>query len=306
MYNFFLEYLMKNEPEEVLSKSGIKVRKFINPALRAVAPLTCKYKYKLVRRAEMPKGVPIIYVPTHGFKDDVLGTILTINDSAYILFGSLPQFYNTFDGVTAWLNGTINIDRTDSRSRKASKEKMETALKWGANLIVYPEGVWDKSRNLLVLKLFPGFYNLAIKTGAWVAPVATHLEGDTIYGILDDAIDIGKYSQQEARTLVRDKMASAKWEIMENYSKTTREQILQQTPYHNVECYWQDYLQSLISEVAYYDEEVENSSHYIDKNEVNIEDVYRVFQTMEPTKENLSAVVDGIKVLKLNNQNRYF
>ena len=70
MYNQFLEYLKSNDPEEVISKNGIRVRKIVNPLLRIGARPTGHYRFKLEKRAKMPKNVPIIYAPTHGFKDD--------------------------------------------------------------------------------------------------------------------------------------------------------------------------------------------------------------------------------------------
>lgn len=306
MENKFLYYLKNNDPEKVLSKSGIRIRKIINPAIRKIAPLTSKYKLKVERRAQMPSDKSIIYAPTHGFKDDTLFSIVTIQDDAYILFGSLPQFYNTFDGITAWLNGSIIVDRKDKESRKASKEKMEKAIEMGANLLLYPEGVWNKTQNLPMLKLYPGIYDVAKKTGAYVAPVATHLEGNKCYSILDEAFDISQYSKEEGLQILRDKMATLKWELMEKYSTTTRAQLLRQSKDGDIKNYWKDYLNYLISEVDYYDTEIENSAHYIDKNETNIEDAFAVFNNVEITKENAGVVLNAQKILSKNKENRYF
>lgn len=306
MENKFLNYLKNNDPDKVLSKSGIKIRQIINPVIRTIAPLTSKYKLQVERRAQMPTDKPIIYAPTHGFKDDALFTIVTIKDNAYILFGSLPQFYNTFDGITAWLNGSIIVDRKDQESRKSSKLKMEQAIKLGANLMVYPEGVWNKTQNLPMLKLYPGIYDIAKKTGAYVAPVATHLEGDKCYSILDEAFDISQYSKKEGLQILRDKMATLKWELMEKYSKTTREELVSKSRDGNIKNYWKDYLDYLISEVDYYDMEIENSAHYVDKDESNIEDVFEVFDNVELTKENASVLVNAKKILAKNKENRYY
>lgn len=306
MENKFLYYLKNNDPEKVLSKNGIRIRQIINPAIRKVAPLTSKYKLNVERRAQMPSDKPIIYAPTHGFKDDTLFSIVTIQDAAYILFGSLPQFYNTFDGITAWLNGSIIVDRKDKESRRASKIKMEKAIELGANLLLYPEGVWNKTQNLLMLKLYPGIYDVAKKTGAYIAPVATHLEGNKCYSILDEAFDISQYSREEGLQILRDKMATLKWELMEKYSVTTRKSLMEKSRDNNIKNYWNDYLNYLISEVDYYDTNVENSAHFIDKNEVNIEDVFAVFENIEITKENANIVLGAQKILLRNKENRYY
>lgn len=306
MENKFLYYLKSNDSTKVLSKSGIRFRQIINPTIRKIAPLTSKYKLQVERRAQMPTDKPIIYAPTHGFKDDTLFSIVTIDDNAYILFGSLPQFYNTFDGITAWLNGSIIVDRKDKDSRRASKNKMEKAIELGANLMVYPEGVWNKTQNLPMLKLYPGIYDVAKKTGAYVAPVATHLEGDKCYSILGEAFDISQYNQEEGLRILRDKMASLKWELMEKYSTTTRRELELQSRDGDIKNYWKDYLDYLISEVDCYDTEIENTAHYIDRNEANIEDVFEVFNNVEVTKENAAVVLNAQKILSKNRENRYY
>lgn len=101
MYNWYLKYLKKNEPEKVLAKTGVTLRKWINPMIRILAPLSCKYKLEFVKKTKLPKGRPLIFAPTHGFKDDVVFSVASIPMNAYILFGSLPQFFHTFDGITS-------------------------------------------------------------------------------------------------------------------------------------------------------------------------------------------------------------
>ena len=283
MYNRFLEYLKQPEPEKVVSKSGIRIRKILNPVIRIVAPLTCKYKRVIVKKSKLPKGQPIIFAPTHGFKDDVVMTVSSIPANGYILFGSLPQFYNTFDGITAWLNGSLIVDRTDTESRKAAKEKMRYAIENGANLIVFPEGVWNKSENLLILQLFGGIYDIAKETGAVVVPVATHLEGKYVFVSVGEALDIAVYKKTEGLAVLRDEMATLKWELMERYSYVTRNELLKgKTP----EEYWHDYIEHLISEVDFYDREVEDNAHFRSKEQKEYEAVCTHLEKVVPRMEN--------------------
>lgn len=283
MYNRFLEYLKQTEPEKVISKYGIRIRKILNPVIRTVAPFTCKYKRVLVRITKLPKGKPIIFAPTHGFKDDVLVTVSSIPANGYILFGSLPQFYNTFDGITAWLNGSLIVDRTDKGSRNAAKGKMKYAIEHGANLIVFPEGVWNKSENLLILQLFGGIYDIAKETGAMVVPVATHLEGKYVYASVGEAMDIATYEKAEGLAVLRDEMATLKWELMERYSNETRQELLKdKTP----EEYWHDYIEHLISEVDFYDREVEDNAHFRSKEQKEYEAVCAHLEKVVPRVEN--------------------
>lgn len=66
---------------------------------------------------------PTIFVSNHGFHDDALGTLIAARTHAYYTFGSLPVFYNSIDGIMAYLNGSIVVNRKVKASKKASVEK---------------------------------------------------------------------------------------------------------------------------------------------------------------------------------------
>ncbi len=180
MYNRFLEYMLDNSPERCITKAGIIARKAISPLLRLVVPFTTPTKLKVVRRAKMPHA-PVIFTATHGFKEDAEDTLLTAGRQAYILIGSLTQIFRSFQGISAWAAGAVLVDRMDKASRRASKRKLICALNLGASVIIFPEGTWNKSPNLMMNRLFPGVWDIAEATGAVVAPVATHREGGSLF-----------------------------------------------------------------------------------------------------------------------------
>ena len=283
MYNWYFEYLKQNEPEKVLSKTGVTLRKWINPIIRTVAPLTCKYKLVFVKKTKLPKGRPLIFAPTHGFKDDILFTVVTISTHGYLLFGSLPAFFHSFDGVLAWLNGVVLVDRSNKESRKAAKRKMKKVIELGDNLIIFPEGVLNKTENLLVQKLFPGIYDVAKETGALVVPLATVLENDKVYSSMGEPFDIAAYGRSEGVAELRDRMCTLRYEIMEQYCTCTREELLQgKTP----KAYWHNYIEGLISEVQCYDREVEDNAHFQEKGVYSAEEVFAPIRALEVKREN--------------------
>lgn len=283
MYNWYFEYLKQNEPEKVLSKIGVILRKWINPIIRTVAPLTCKYKLVFVKKTKLPKGRPLIFAPTHGFKDDILFTVVTITIHAYLLFGSLPAFFHSFEGVLAWLNGVVLVDRTNKESRKAAKRKMKKVIELGDNLIVFPEGVWNKTENLLVQKLFPGIYDVAKETGALVVPLATVLEGGKVYSSMGEPFDVAVYDRAEGLAELRDRMCTLRYEIMEQYCTCTRKELLQEKTQKE---YWHDYIEGLISEVQCYDREVEDNAHFREKGVYSAEEVFAPIWALELKREN--------------------
>ena len=112
-----LGYLLENNPDKVLSKKGVEIRKKVNYIIKKLGPAFLTSPQIIENRKVLlnPNSTekddeivlpdkPVIWVANHAFKDDTLASILAIKRNAYILFGSLPQFYNTFDGITAWLN----------------------------------------------------------------------------------------------------------------------------------------------------------------------------------------------------------
>lgn len=282
MHNKFLEYLLENEPEKVMSKKGLIIRKILSPFVRnVVAPLSSKNKYHIDKNKNLPKDRPLIFAATHGLKDDIGMGIACTGRHIYLLFASLPDFYGTIDGPALWLNGVMLLDRKVKESRKAAKDKMEYAIHLGADILMYPEGTLNKTENLIVQKLFPGVYDVAQKTNALIVPVAIIQEGKDVYSKVCDAVDICQYEQQEGLTVLRDLMATAKYELMEEHSKISRTEI------GNAEEYWNAFLNDLVNQMLpFYDYEIENSSQYIDKNEITYSQVFEHLNNISPSLNN--------------------
>ena len=122
-YNKSLEYLISDNPEDVISKRGIKLRKIFHPVFAKLLPLTSQNKLKIVKDGfgeyEIPKDKKIIYVASHGFKDDVALSLMAAKYHAYMVFASIPDFFYTIDGYALWTNGVFLMDRKDEASKKA-------------------------------------------------------------------------------------------------------------------------------------------------------------------------------------------
>ena len=282
MKNKALRYLLNNDPKKVLSKPSTILRKIISPFYRnVILSLACKRKLVVVHKAEIPQNKRIIFTPTHGFRDDVPFSQIIVGKQAYILCGSLPEFYESIDGWILWLSGTINVDRNDKSSRAAAKSKMEYAMQLGSDIIMYPEGAWNVTENLIVDKLFPGVYDLAKSTGAWIMPIALVQTEKNVYAILDEAFDITQYDCKEGLIELRDRMATRKYELMEKYAVGKR------SDYDETQKYWEKYLDDLVAEIDYrYDYETESRSHFIDKSITEYKDAFEHLQLLVPNKSN--------------------
>lgn len=318
-------YLLTNEPKDLFSKQCIQNRKFVNKILKKIGPLFLSCKQVFEDRKEIDNlyfeeefvlpDAPIIWVSNHHFKDDALGTVLAAKRNAWFLFGSLPQFYNTFDGITAWLNGLVLVNRKNKKSKQRAFEACKQALLNGVDLIVYPEGVWNKTPEKLILPLWSGFYKMAKETGAYIVPVVHYKrdfyktdKNDVIHTIIDNPIKIGEYDEAEAIELVRNKMATWYFLLMEKYGKSTRADELYE--YKDGREYWENCIKQLVSTADRYDTPMEISadyrSKYISEGEKAWKDVASIKNVLPDNAKNIVRAKEYIRQLYIDDYQRRF
>ena len=248
---------------------------------------------------------PVIFIANHHFKDDVLATILAAERRAFILFGSLPKLYGTIDGLLAIKNGVAVVNRKIEGSRHASIDKCQHILKKGMDLIIYPEGVWNKKPNGEMLDFYSGFYRTAKKEDGSFYPIVpiihyinnTHKKGkdNPIYTVIDDPIYLEGKNAKEEIIQIRENMLTWYYKCMENYGTTTRSQLLQ--GFNNATEAWEDELEQRVKTAGKYDTEIELSA---DKKNPN--DSLLVWEAIE----NATPGIPYVKELKRNDfQHRF-
>lgn len=312
-FNKNLVYLMDNDPKKVVSPVGLRFRKLISPLCRMAMPLTTKNKFKIVKPYELdhdmstlslkekihlhkqykiPKGRPVVFAATHGFRDDIALTIKAAGKHAYVLYGSIPDFFYSIDGKALWLVGTVLADRKDHESTAASLPKMERVLDLGGKVIIYPEGVWNKSPNKLVLDLYSGAYRLAKKKNGIVVPISTIQVDNTCYAVRHAPFDITKYSQEEGIDKLREILATGKYKLMKKFASISRVKI------GNADEYWHNFLDELIATSnGLYDYEIEDNAEYKKKDVVDAEEV---FAPIDNIKVNFSNAFVYAKTRNIN------
>lgn len=289
-----LSYLLTADTESAISPKGVERRRKINFIIHKLGPNFLKNPQifenrNFLRNPNCPvpqpdakivlPDEPVIWASNHGFKDDALGSVLAAQRHAYILFGSLPQFYNTFDGITAWLVGVVMANRKVSASKKNAIPKAVRAISCGADLLIYPEGVWNKSPNALVLELWPGIYRIACETGAKIVPIVHYLrdnvaaKNNPIHTVVDDPIRIDNLTERAALSYIRDVLATWYYLMMEAYGSSTRENALQGAS-TAIEA-WEQQLHERVDTVARYDREIELCSDYQPKWKIAPKEVWK-------------------------------
>ena len=318
-----LNYLLKNNPEEALSERGIKIRKKLNYLIRKIGPAFLSSPQVIENRnvlldpksTEPDKGItvpdkPVIWVANHAFKDDTLASILAAKRNAYIMFGSLPQFYNTFDGVTAWLNGVVMTNRKVKASKKGSMPKAVRAMEMGADLFIFPEGVWNKSPNDLLIDFWPGVYRIAKATGADIIPMVHYVtdpskktKDNIIHTVVDDPISISHLTEEEALELLKEKMGTWFYLMMEKYGQSTRAEVL--NGYSTSQEAWEEHLKKRAATADRYDLEIELCADYRPKSKVRSEDVFAPISELTPNSENAHHIEYAKKLVKERKENDF-
>ena len=319
-------YLLDNNPEVAVTEKDIEFRRKFNKILQKYGHLALKCGQQIENRhfIENPedkdvkedKGIilpdkPVIFVANHGFRDDILATVLAAKRHAYIYLGSLPEFYNTFNGVAMNLVGDVMVNRKSKESKKASIEKVDRLMKLGTDIITFSEGGWNKSCNELTLPLWHGVYKMSKLNNYQVVPIAHYIRDkevlkkkNTIHTIVDDPIPLYEMEEKEALTYLRDVITSWQYKMMEVYGKSTREEEVK--GFSSSKEAWDSKLEKRMKCVERYDSSIERFSDFRDRSIARPEDVFEPIANIKNiTTENAKSVVAAKRLVKEIKENDF-
>ena len=307
------------DPMKMVTQTGICVRRLVHPVLMLLLPLFMEYKQVFESKnallgIDVPDAPPeldgaAIWCPTHCFKDDVAGSIAAHH--GWIMFGSFPTFFNTLDGLGAYVNGVVLCNRKVKASKTAAMEASKRLLNMGMDLILYPEGVWNKTPDKLILPVWPGVYRIARETGCKIVPVIHYLadphkkyEGNVIHTVVADPISMESLSEQEGLELLRDTMATWYFLLMEKYGQSTRKDVL--NGFETADEAWEDFISMHTAAVEYYDKEAECFADYRPKHIARPEDVWQSVADIQNIHAGNIALVKYAKELVARERRRDF
>lgn len=293
------------------SKEGLVLRRYINPLFRNILKMAIKRKVFIhpfpnskseIYNGKSPypkleKGTPYIFASTHSFDEDIIASLANIDRHAYVLIGTTDQVDYNPQMYAAWLNGIIYVDRLDPVSRKEALLKMQYVLDHGSSVLVFPEGGWNNTENLLVQELFASPYILSKNTGCQVVPIVAFNEHDSkeIHMTFGEPLDLGKLEKQEALTILRDSMATGMYSMIENYSTPIiRSELTGDIHLHYMQARAKEYLRVNWS-TDVWDEEL---TVYHNKKTVYARDVWQVFANVKVTPQNAKIIVPILKQIE--------
>ena len=161
---------------------------------------------------------PIIFCPTHIGGVDIEMSFLAIKSPCWLVLGNPHELYKDVNGMMLQMNGLIPLDILQKPDRTAAKAQMKALLNKGGNLLLFPEGIQNISANALVGHLYAGAVDLAITCGAEIVPIAICRDKNDYFFILGENISYEGCPYEDRFGLtseLRDRMASLKWEIIE-------------------------------------------------------------------------------------------
>lgn len=227
MKNIGITRCLHKTVDDFTTDFGIAFRKRIDIPLRAILRLSTK-NIVVENYPQLEKDKPFIFASTHYFPEDIVTNIATIDRNAWLLTGGTHQIMFNPQFYAAWLHGMIYVDRKSDSSRKESIKKMERLLKFGASVLLYPEGGWNDTENLLVQKIFAGPYILSKNLNIPVVPISNFYENatNTIYFRAGEPINLFEYQKEEALQILRDALATMMYEQIEKHSTPIKRERL--------------------------------------------------------------------------------
>lgn len=218
--------------ENNIPVKGIKWRKRIHKIMFAIIKMKrvlLHQKLTILHDEREDTDKTIIYACTHIGRYDIEMALESIQDTCFLFLGSPGKLYRSLNGVLVYLFGFIGCDTTEKEDRHIAKELAIRTLKQGGNILIFPEGAWNITENQVVMKLYTGTIEMAIRSGADIVPIAIEQYEKSFYMnigkniSLDETSDLNK--KRKLSDDLRDTLCTLKWEIWEQFPITKRSSL---------------------------------------------------------------------------------
>ena len=169
LVNYYAEYRIYcyNKGDKL---KGIELRKKIHPLINLILKidevLSKEENIIVANENKAKEGVPKIFACTHIGGNDIQRTFQIIKEPAYLMLGDPGILYKMpiYQGLK--MNGVIPLETKNKIDRKIAYNRSIELLNNGGNLLIYPEGAWNVTPNVIVMKTFVGTVRMAKETGS--------------------------------------------------------------------------------------------------------------------------------------------
>ena len=207
---WFIRKYLWADLDNFASEKGIAFRKSINYFLKKIVKLAMKNQLIIEEEQQLDPTQQYVFVSTHYFTEDVIGTFVSIDRQVYMLMGTTDQIENNFLMVAAALLGFFHVDRLDSKDRTLCFEKQNKLIDLSTSFINYVGGSWENSENELQPLSFSGPVRTSKQKGVLIVPRAAYFvkEEKKIYVRTGQPLDLKDLSEDDANEIIRDTLAS--------------------------------------------------------------------------------------------------
>lgn len=241
--------------------NGIKVRRFFHPLLMLllkIKSLFCGLTYDIMGgNAEVYKEETVIYAISHIGKCDYEMVSEALKFFAYPFAGDWELMYGTVDDYFLRANGVLYIDTNDKADRQNSFKYMCKLLKQGTSMVIFPEGIWNLSPSLPMLKLYPGCVQAAKESAVPIVPIAVEQFGMHFVVNVGKKFCVDSIDEKVAVDELRNMLATLKWQIWETQPVTKRSDVPSD--------YYEKFTKKRLSEFKGYTMEIINQRTFKDK-----------------------------------------
>lgn len=255
--------------------SGVEWRKVIRPILKTVLKIVRKAAGQTIEVISTEHPVtdrPIIYAVSHIGKFDFERVNEIIPNHFWVAAADYKSMYGNINGIFMYATGVVWINEKSKQDRTNSKQIMTSILRQGDNILIFPEGAWNLSENEIIRDTSFGAVHCALEANAVIIPIAIEQYNKRFVinvGDIFDPMTIArkyikiKYSalsenkkeekgtnaqiRTEANRILRDTMATLKYEIWEREGLTKRIDIPKN--------FWECFIQERVNEWPAYDME---------------------------------------------------
>ena len=208
------------------SKAVMLFKDLIRPVLSLIASFRVPYKVIIEQPCRLLPEKPVIYAVNHFcFADTPIMGRITPKRS-YILLGK--QRLGFSDWLYFILNGVIFVDRKDKEDMAASKQAMTAYLSKGRSIVMFPEGTWNMTENLLMLPMKWGIIDIARETGAQIIPTALEYDREKKKCFVRFGAPMlisPEDNKGDAISALRDTLATMRWDFWERNGTFRRKDL---------------------------------------------------------------------------------
>ena len=172
--------------------------------------------------ATVDENTPFIFAANHYGMDDIPIVCEVVKRHVFVLISSIDRM--TINGMLMCANGVVWVNRLEKESKAEAKRALLRHLSLGRSILLFPEGVWNISPNLLMLPMHYGIIDISLVANVPIIPIVTHYNNGSYHVRIGDAF----HPATDKRTSIcrlRDIMATYLYELIESVSLEKKENV---------------------------------------------------------------------------------